>query len=450
MEASLSPSPSPSPSPSHSRKRTLCERLTAEHGRRLSLHAFPVKTLPVASASHRHRDSRSTLAAANLRSPALKLSCDFASCVSTGSILPRGGGRAAGLRARAVTDDDEWGREAPDGPQGAGAAVAEAEESAADAVIGELKTKLKELLYGTDRGLKVSSETRAEIVELITQLESRNPTPAPTEALPPERQVDPRVSFHFSRFISPEFVRCQTILRYTSFSGLLPLLATNRVPQLVKVEEISQTIDSESFTVQNSVRFAGPLATTSVSTNAKFEVRSPKRVQIKFEEGIVGTPQLTDSIVVPEKVEFFGQNVDLSPFKGIITSIQDAASSVAKSISDRPPLKIPITNTNAESWLLTTYLDNELRVSRVMGAASLCSSRKVAPFWINTGAVEPHLVPVPLWILTEALIPTSGHRRYSTQCCFCSVNILITSEFEDQYILTFPSVGCVGLNLLCL
>lgn len=40
----------------------------------------------------------------------------------------------------------------------------------------------------------------------------------------------------------------------------------------------------------------------------------------------------------------------------------------------------------------------------VMGAASLCSSRKVAPFWTSTGAVEPHPVPVPLWILTEALI----------------------------------------------
>jgi hypothetical protein len=50
----------------------------------------------------------------------------------------------------------------------------------------------------------------------------------------------------------------------------------------VTVEEISQTIDSENLTVQNSVQFAGPLATTSISTNAKFEVRSPKRVQVLF------------------------------------------------------------------------------------------------------------------------------------------------------------------------
>ena len=48
------------------------------------------------------------------------------------------------------------------------------------------------------------------------------------------------------------------------------------------VEEISQIIDSENFTVQNIVQFAGPLATTSISTSAKFEVRSPKRVQVLF------------------------------------------------------------------------------------------------------------------------------------------------------------------------
>lgn len=68
---------------------------------------------------------------------------------------------------------------------------------------------------------------------------------------------------------------------YTSFSGLFPLLSRGTLP-LVRVEEISQKIDSATFTVENSVLFAGPLATTSISTNAKFEVRSPKRVQVIF------------------------------------------------------------------------------------------------------------------------------------------------------------------------
>ena len=67
--------------------------------------------------------------------------------------------------------------------------------------------------------------------------------------------------------------------RYTSFSELFPLLAAGTLP-LVKVGEISQFIDSNALTVENSVTFTGPLATTSFSTSASFEIRSPKRVQV--------------------------------------------------------------------------------------------------------------------------------------------------------------------------
>ncbi|KAK3036972.1 hypothetical protein RJ639_030937 [Escallonia herrerae] len=242
------------------------------------------------------------------------------------------------FRVRAVSED-EWGEEKPaaEGP----VAVAEEEEKPVTET-EELKKKLVGALYGTERGLRATSETRAEVVELITQLESKNPTPAPTDAL--------------------TLLNGKWILAYTSFVGLYPLLS--RTLPLVKVEEISQTIDSENFTVQNSVLFSGPLATTSFSTNAKFEVRSPKRVQIKFDEGIIGTPQLTDSIVLPENAEFLGQKIDLTPFKSLITSVQDTASSVAKTISSQPPLKFSFSSGNAESWLLTTYLDEELRISR--------------------------------------------------------------------------------------
>ncbi|GMN36426.1 hypothetical protein TIFTF001_006012 [Ficus carica] len=244
-----------------------------------------------------------------------------------------------------VADEDEWGPEPAASGEDSGVAVAEEEEEkpVEAAEISRLKKALVDSFYGTDRGLKASSETRAEIVELITQLEAKNPNPAPTEAL--------------------SLLNGKWILAYTSFPGVLTLLSRGRLP-LVKVEEISQTIDAENFTVQNSVQFGGPLATTSISTNAKFEVRSPKRVQIKFEEGIIGTPQLTDSIEIPENVEFLGQKIDLTPFKGLITSVQDTASSVVKTISSQPPLKIPISNNNAQSWLLTTYLDGELRISR--------------------------------------------------------------------------------------
>ncbi|KAJ8512807.1 hypothetical protein OPV22_003241 [Ensete ventricosum] len=242
----------------------------------------------------------------------------------------------APILTRAVIHDDEQGEE----PFG-GVAVAEPLMAASE--VSDLKKKLMDLVYGTDRGLKTSSETRAEIVELIAQIEPKNPTPAPTDAL--------------------TLLNGKWILAYTSLSGLFPLLASGRLPSLVKVDEISQTFDSESFTMQNSVKFLGPLATTSVTTSAKFEVRSPKRVQIKLEEGIIGTPQLTDNIAIPNKVEFLGQSLDLSPLDGVFKSIQNAAASVARTISGQPPLKIPINNA-LPSWLLTTYLDEELRISR--------------------------------------------------------------------------------------
>ncbi|KAI5388015.1 hypothetical protein KIW84_073923, partial [Lathyrus oleraceus] len=145
-------------------------------------------------------------------------------------------------------------------------AVVVAEVKLTDYETEKLKKALVGSFYGTDRGLKATSETRAEIVELITQLEAKNPTPASNDAL--------------------TLLNGKWTLAYTSFAGLFPLLLSGLLP-LLKVEEISQTIDSESLNVQNSVQFAGPLTTTSISTNAKFEVRSPNHLQIKFEEGVI-------------------------------------------------------------------------------------------------------------------------------------------------------------------
>ncbi|KAG7557590.1 Plastid lipid-associated protein/fibrillin conserved domain [Arabidopsis suecica] len=257
------------------------------------------------------------------------------------------------FKIRATDIDDEWGQEGVERVLSSSSPVSVAEKVADEAIesveeMERLKRSLADSLYGTDRGLSASSDTRAEISELITQLESKNPTPAPNEAL----------------FL----LNGKWILAYTSFVGLFPLLS-RRIEPLVKVDEISQTIDSDSFTVQNSVRFAGPFSTTSFSTNAKFEIRSPKRVQIKFEQGVIGTPQLTDSIEIPESVEVLGQKIDLNPIKGLLTSVQDTASSVARTISNQPPLKFSLPSDNTQSWLLTTYLDKDLRISRGDGGS---------------------------------------------------------------------------------
>lgn len=107
--------------------------------------------------------------------------------VSMSSIIHRPvfstGGSAvsrADFRVRATDAEDEWGPEA--GERGSALSVAEEAIEAVEET-ERLKRSLADSLYGTDRGLNASSETRAEIGDLITQLESKNPTPAPTEAL---------------------------------------------------------------------------------------------------------------------------------------------------------------------------------------------------------------------------------------------------------------------------
>nr|UOI39544.1 PAP/fibrillin family protein [Betula platyphylla]UVJ47673.1 PAP/fibrillin family protein [Betula platyphylla] len=302
------------------------------------LNQFPCKTLSVTQSRNQFTSKPATFAPNSVKIGPKRIGKSW---IRAGEFVRE----RLSFRVRAA-EDDESGPEKEEDPSASAVAVVEEEEEAKPvepSEIDRLKKALVDSFYGTDRGLKATSETRAEIVELITQLEAKNPTPAPTEAL--------------------ALLNGKWILAYTSFAGLFPLLSSGTLP-LVKVEEISQTIDSENSTVQNSVQFAGPLATTSIGTNAKFEVQSPKRVQIKFNEGIIWTPQLTDSIVIPENVEFLGQKIDFTPFKGLITSVQETASSVAKTISSQPPVKFSISNSNAESWLLTTYLDEELRISR--------------------------------------------------------------------------------------
>lgn len=221
-----------------------------------------------------------------------------------------------------------------------GIAVAVAEDVTK---IMELKQALEDSIHSTERGLQANAETRSEIMELITQLEAHNPHHNPLEF--------------------PDLFDGKWILRYTSLSEFFPLLAAGNLP-LIKVGEISQTINTKEALMVNSVTFIGPLGTTTLSANAAFEICSPKRLQIKFEEGIVGAPQITNALDLPESFTFLGQKVDLTAFQGIFQTLQSATVSIARTISGQPPLKFSIRNENAQPWLLTTYLDQDLRISR--------------------------------------------------------------------------------------
>ncbi|XP_008800090.1 probable plastid-lipid-associated protein 3, chloroplastic isoform X2 [Phoenix dactylifera] len=155
-------------------------------------------------------------------------------------------------------DEDEWGKEPGSG--GMGYISGNGSPVPSDK-LGDLKRCLVDTLYGTDFGLRASAEVRAEILELVNQLEAENPTRAPTT--------------------SPELLDGNWILLYTAFSELLPLLAVGATP-LLKIKKISQAIDTKNMTIVNATMLSSPFATFSFSASASFEVRSPSRIQLRY------------------------------------------------------------------------------------------------------------------------------------------------------------------------
>ncbi|KAF6148539.1 hypothetical protein GIB67_042498 [Kingdonia uniflora] len=234
-----------------------------------------------------------------------------------------------------VRDDDEWG----------GVSEEEGKVYDDDDKLGDLKRCLVDTFYGTELGFGASSEVRAEVLELVNQLEALNPTPAPVEAT--------------------ELLDGNWVLLYTAFSELLPLLAAGTIP-LVKVKEISQAIDTTSLTIDNSIIISSPFASFSFSAAATFEVRSPSRIQVQFKEGILKPPEISSNLALPQNIDIFGQKIDLLPVqRTLIDPLQENVANIARMLSGQAPLKVPIPgDSNNSSWLLITYLDKDLRISR--------------------------------------------------------------------------------------
>ncbi|XP_027360449.1 plastoglobulin-1, chloroplastic [Abrus precatorius] len=245
-------------------------------------------------------------------------------------------------------NDDEWQEGDAGGYVNGGngtpatSADAPAEEGVGDKLEG-LKRALVDTVYGTELGIRAGSEVRAEVSELVTQLEAANPTLAPVE--------------------EPALLNGNWVLLYTASSELLPLLAAGRLP-LLKVDKISQTIDTSSFTIINSTTLSSPFASLTFSASASFEVRSPTRIQVTFKEGTIQPPEIKSKIELPENVDIFGQKISLPPVQQSLGPLQDLVENISRIISGQPPLKIPIPGERTSSWLLTTYLDKDLRISR--------------------------------------------------------------------------------------
>lgn len=63
-------------------------------------------------------------------------------------------------------------------------------------------------------------------------------------------------------------------------------------------------------------------------------------------------------------MDVFGQQINLLPVQQTLSPLQNAVASISRVISGQPPLKVPIPGDRTSSWLLVTYLDDDLRISR--------------------------------------------------------------------------------------
>ena len=235
----------------------------------------------------------------------------------------------------------------------------EEEAEVIEAEVDAVKSRLLDSFYGTNRGLSASSKTRAEVNELISRLEAMNPTPSPSYEL--------------------AALSGKWRLVYTSNSEVMFLLAAENLPGL-NVGDITQTIDGVGGRVENRVAFSAPMLESSVSANASFEVRSPKRLQVKFDEAGVETPTIVADVFqymsLPMTVDVMGQSIDTAPLADLMQPFQsgltDALNGVKSAVSGLPSLKVPLPESaspGSEAWLLTTYLDGDLRIARGDGGS---------------------------------------------------------------------------------
>ena len=217
----------------------------------------------------------------------------------------------------------------------------------------DLKAALLDSFYGSERGLSARSEIRAEVNELITQLESANPTPSPTE--------DPSLS-------SMEGV---WKLVYTSNSELIAVLALSKLP-FVEVGDITQKIDSIAGTVVNTVGLTVPFSRTSFSTTASFEIRSPKRLQLRLTKTGIQTPELLTDLELPSNISIMGQFVDLSQLKQALTPVNERVMGIFGQVNtllnQTPKLQFDLKG-EAQTWQLNTYLDADTRITRGDGGS---------------------------------------------------------------------------------
>ncbi|GFR40712.1 hypothetical protein Agub_g1319 [Astrephomene gubernaculifera] len=217
--------------------------------------------------------------------------------------------------------------------------------------VDSIKSALLDLICGTERGAVARSEVRAEINELVNQLEVAGGPHAD---------------------VSSASLGGTWELLYCNAPQLVALLGLNRLPLLpLRVGPVTQRIQPASSTLENCVQLQFPMLQTSLSTLSSYTVASPKRLQFTIQSGRLHTPSIEASLELPATLSLMGQTLDLSPLREALAPLTRGAEGLAASASDllgqAPALEVPLEGLQAaagEGWQLTTYLDEEMRITR--------------------------------------------------------------------------------------
>jgi hypothetical protein len=179
------------------------------------------------------------------------------------------------------------------------------------------KSMLLEMIAGKNRGILTDASQRQAILSAVAQLEDRNPTPRPLEAV--------------------DKLNGNWRLLYTTSEELLQI---DRLPFL-KLGQIYQYVQAETSKIYNVAEVAGvPYLEGLVSVAARFEPVSDRRVRVIFERGIVGLQRL----------------IGYGAVNNFVAEIESGKKFTA--------IDFNITNREQKGWLDITYLDDDLRIGR--------------------------------------------------------------------------------------
>lgn len=182
----------------------------------------------------------------------------------------------------------------------------------------DAKTELLEAIAGKNRGLLVSDQDRVTILSAVEKLEDHNP--------------------HGRPLAEKNLLDGNWRLLYTSSRSILGL---DRFP-LIQLGQIYQYLDVAQGRVVNLAEIEGiPFLDGLVAVVASFKTVSDKRIEVSFERSIAGLQRLLN-------------------YQSPLQFVQQVA--IGKRFL---PVDFPLPSRgDGAAWLETTYLDEDLRISR--------------------------------------------------------------------------------------